>query len=122
MDNLKGGFERKLLHIKKPLLRVPTLCIHLQSAEERKAFGPNKETNIVPIIGLVESNLNAESNSTDDRHSPVLLNLLAQELGCEPSQIRDLELTLTDTQPGMKLNKMLLVEQDVIFCISVFFY
>jgi len=100
LDNLKGGFERKLLHIKKPLLRVPTLCIHLQSAEERKAFGPNKETNIVPIIGLVESNLNAESNSTDDRHSPVLLNLLAQELGCEPSQIRDLELTLTDTQPG----------------------
>jgi len=89
-----------LLHIKKPLLRVPTLCIHLQSAEERKAFGPNKETNIIPIIGLVESNLNAESNSGDERHSPVLLNLLAQELGCEASQIRDLELTLTDTQPG----------------------
>lgn len=100
MDNGQGGFERRLVNIKRPLLRVPTLCIHLQSAEERKAFGPNKETNLTPILGLVESNLNVETTSTDERHAPVLLNLLAEELGCEPDQIKDLELTLADTQPG----------------------
>ena len=85
VENEKGGFDRRLIHIQKPLLRVPTLCIHLQSAEERKAFGPNKETHQTPILGLVEANLNTE-DSTDDRHSPVLMNLLAQELGCEPGR------------------------------------
>jgi len=99
LENEQGGFDRRLVHIKRPLLRVPSLCIHLQSAEERKAFAVNKETHLNPVIGLVESNLNSE-DGTDARHSPVLLNLLAQELDCEPSAIRDLELSLTDTQPG----------------------
>jgi len=99
VDNGQGGFDRRLVHIKKPLLRVPTLCIHLQSADERKAFGVNKETQLTPVLGLVESNLNTE-DETDPRHSPVLLTLLASELDIEPSAIRDVELTLTDTQPG----------------------
>ena len=88
LENEQGGFDRRLVHIKRPLLRVPSLCIHLQSAEERKAFAVNKETHLNPVLGLVESNLNSE-DGTDARHSPVLLNLLAQELGCEPSAIRE---------------------------------
>ena len=100
LDNGQGGFDRRLVNIKRPILRVPTLCIHLQSAEERKSFGPNKETHLTPVLGLVESHLNTEDTSADQRHSPVLLALLASELGCQPGDIRDLELTLCDTQPG----------------------
>ena len=33
-------------------------------------------------------------------HSPVLMNLLAEELCIKVEDIRDFELTLTDTQPG----------------------
>lgn len=100
MENEDGGFQRKLLHIKRPLLRVPNLCIHLQSAEERKGFSVGKETHLQPILGLLEADLNTEKESPDKRHSSQLMNLLSEELGCRPDQIKDLELTLCDTQPG----------------------
>merc|ERR1719228_3081703 len=96
----EGGFERRLVHIKRPILRVPNLCIHLQSAEERKGFSPGKETHLQPILGLLEADLNTEKESPDKRHSSQLLTLLSEEVGCRPDQIKDLELTLCDTQPG----------------------
>ena len=53
-----GSFERRLVHVSRPLLRVPNLCIHLQSGEERKQFAPNKEDHLVPILSMVEEQLN----------------------------------------------------------------
>jgi hypothetical protein len=44
-----GGFERKLVHIKRPLLRVPSLCIHLQTPAEREKLAINKETELVGV-------------------------------------------------------------------------
>ena len=41
-----GSFSKKLVHVKRPLLRIPTLCIHLTTAEERGKFAPNKETHL----------------------------------------------------------------------------
>lgn len=100
VDNGQGGFERRLVNLKRPVLRVPSLCIHLQSAEERKSFGPNKETHLQPILSMVQSTLNKEEGGSKARHSSTLLNLLCQELSCEPGQIMDLELSLCDTQCG----------------------
>lgn len=42
------------LQIARPLLRVPTLCIHLQSGEERAAFKVNKEEHLRPVLALQE--------------------------------------------------------------------
>ena len=81
-------------------MRVPNLCIHLQSAEERGKFAPNKETHLQPILAMVQESLNKAEEGVDSRHCPALLSLLAAELGVEAAQIRDLELTLCDTQPG----------------------
>jgi len=100
LDNKAGGFERRLVHIPRAVLRVPNLCIHLQSAEERGKFAPNKETHLQPILAMVQESLNKSEEGVDSRHCPALLSLLAGELGVEAAQIRDLELTLCDTQPG----------------------
>jgi len=94
-----GRFSRELVNLKRPLLRVPNLCIHLQSADERAALKVNKENHLQPIISLVESSLNKEE-STREKHSSALLSLLASELGVEAVAIKDLELTLCDTQQG----------------------
>lgn len=109
-----AGFKKRLVHVKRPILRVPSLCIHLQSAEERAAFAPNKEVHLQPIIAMVEDVLNkptvgngdaaggaAEDKAkADPRHSSELLMLLAEELGCKVADIQDFDLTLCDTQPG----------------------
>lgn len=97
-NRASGGFERKLVHVQRPLLRVPSLCIHLQSAEERKAFAPNKETHLQPILAMVQADLNKEDKG--GRHSSSLLNILSTELSCDPEDIMDMELSLCDTQPG----------------------
>lgn len=97
-----GGFEAKLVHIKRPLLRVPNLCIHLQSGEERAALKINKETHLEPILSMVAESLNKEGEDEegDSRHAPELMRILAEELGCKPSDIQDLELSLCDVQEG----------------------
>ena len=112
-----GSFVKELVHVKRPILRVPTLCIHLQSADERAAFAPNKESHLQPILALesiVKEQLGADANgeggadaaagaspaAMDARHAPALLKLLASELGCAVGDIQDFELTLCDTQPS----------------------
>jgi len=44
------GIEQRLVKLDQPLLRVPTLCIHLQSPKEREAFAVNKEEHLQPIL------------------------------------------------------------------------
>jgi len=41
-----GGLEQRLLRIERPMLRVPTLAIHLQTPKEREAFEVNKEDHL----------------------------------------------------------------------------
>ena len=44
-----GKVKHQLVHINKPILRVPNLCIHLNRGVN-DSFGPNKETEMVPIL------------------------------------------------------------------------
>lgn len=129
----EGSFEytSKLVKIDRPLLRIPTLAIHLDRTIN-EAFKFNKETEFQPILGLVTEALNApsgggkagegsKSGSTgaagldkprsgastpvlreteegkdvtvqSERHHPMLLAVLADELGCEVGDIQDFEL------------------------------
>lgn len=93
----ENAFASKLVHIKKPIMRIPSLCIHLQSAAERKALEVNKEEHLVPILGIINETLNSPC---DERHTPELMQELAKEIACDPKDIVDLELTLCDTQPA----------------------
>ncbi len=44
-----GKFEHKLVHINKPLLKIPNLAIHL-NRETNEKFSPNKEKELVPLV------------------------------------------------------------------------
>lgn len=42
--------EGRLVRIERPILRIPTLAIHLASDEERSGFGPNLQNHLPPVI------------------------------------------------------------------------
>lgn len=88
-------------------MKTPTLAIHLnRGVNEKLEF--NKETEFLPILGLVNDALNEKSSSKEaathdvdnkgaadkmeDKHHPLLLAVLADELGCKVEEIHDFEL------------------------------
>lgn len=112
-----GSFEQKLIKVERPILRVPTLAIHLDRQQD---FIFNKETQLFPIAGLVAAELNrqgkSEGESTDkaeetgqyeplktvsERHHPYIVEIIAEEAGVKPADIQDFEVVLYDTQKSV---------------------
>ena len=68
-DNQTGKIETKLVKLGWPIARIPTLAPHFGAAANLS--NPNKETEMVPIIGL-ESADSSQDNTTLDRDSSML--------------------------------------------------
>lgn len=97
-----GKFEHRLVHIPRPILRIPNLAIHLQSADERSAFKFNPQTHLgFPILATtLKEQLNATKKQDETNHHTLVLELIAKELKVDASAIRDMELSVIDTQPS----------------------
>lgn len=112
-DGEDGNFVQKLIKVDKPLLRIPTLAIHL---DRSSTFDPNKETELFPIAGLAAAELNKsaadvkpdenDGQGTDfqplkamtQRHHPHLLDVIASHASVATDAVVDFELVLYDTQ------------------------
>ncbi|KAL8359655.1 hypothetical protein RB598_008160 [Gaeumannomyces tritici] len=112
-----GNFAQRLVKVDRPILRIPTLAIHLDRSTE---FSPNKETQLFPIAGLVAAELNRTGAGTDEtapapdadaegadyqplkqmteRHHPYIIEIVAKHVGVAPADVVDFELVLFDTQ------------------------
>ncbi|KAK9476779.1 peptidase M18 [Lipomyces japonicus] len=121
INDADGNLVPKLVRINKPILKIPTLAIHLNRTANTN-FEFNKETQLFPIAGLVKEALNKKedggaegekenSGEVDSdkfepfspisaRHQPRLISAIAETIGVAESSIRDFELTLYDTQPS----------------------
>jgi len=107
-----GTFEARLVHIKRPILRLPTLAIHLNREVNDKGFIFNKQTHLLPVIATaVAAQLGSKDQAApakeeggaptlNDLHHSVLVQLVADELGVAADAVRDFELALYDTQPA----------------------
>ncbi|KAL3482461.1 peptidase M18 [Aspergillus californicus] len=111
-----GSIVQKLIKIDRPILRIPTLAIHL---ERQETFTFNKETQLFPIAGMIAAELNrtggANGGKTDatnegtngefsplkaitERHHPHIVELIAAEAGVKSADVLDFEMILFDTQ------------------------
>ncbi|CAL5202830.1 unnamed protein product [Lathyrus oleraceus] len=116
------SYSHRLVRIEEPIMRVPTLAIHLDRGVN-DGFKVNTQTHLLPILatslkaevnkvssenGSVESGKqndgkkeNDKTGSSNTKHHPILLQLLASKLECEPDDICDFELQACDTQPSL---------------------
>ncbi|EDO16070.1 hypothetical protein Kpol_1016p10 [Vanderwaltozyma polyspora DSM 70294] len=113
-DKKTGNVIARLVDLKKPLLKIPTLAIHLDREVNQK-FEFNKESELLPIAGLnikdskdccgknknIEDTEFSSIKSIIERHHIELLDLIVKELSLESvSDIEDFELILYDHKPS----------------------
>ncbi|KAL8643385.1 MAG: hypothetical protein Q9228_000018 [Teloschistes exilis] len=116
----EGQYAQRLVRIDKPILRIPTLAIHL---DRQETFTFNKETQLFPIAGLIAAELNRSGQQLNprtpdnlsisnespnepftplklstERHHLYMVELIAQAAGVSSASIVDFELVLYDTQ------------------------
>ncbi|KAG9300823.1 hypothetical protein G9A89_004453 [Geosiphon pyriformis] len=102
IESNNNTYYGKLVRISRPILRVPTLAIHLDREVNTNGFKFNKETHLTPLLATVTKNLDASVNIVNGdhpeppNHHSVLLNILAKELNIKVEQIKDFELCLYD--------------------------
>ncbi|KAL7626020.1 hypothetical protein AAE478_002789 [Parahypoxylon ruwenzoriense] len=112
-----GNFAQKLVKVDRPIIRIPTLAIHLDRSSE---FNPNKETELFPIAGMVAAELN-RTGKTDEakpddteagpeeeafqplkemtqRHHSYIVELIAEHAGVQVTDVVDFEMVLYDVQ------------------------
>ena len=85
-DNPLRPIEKRI-KVERPLLIIPHLAIHFNRAvnEGNKL---SKQKDMLPVLGIIKDKLEAGS---------LLLNVLAEELGCRNEDIIDFDLSLYDT-------------------------
>jgi aspartyl aminopeptidase len=98
-QNTAGDMFSKLVKIDHPVARIPNLCIHMQTAEERKAFAINLHDHCKAILTMDPDVVN-ETAPANGFH-PCLMHLITENLDLPADEtVLDMELQLTDTQPS----------------------
>ncbi|KAG6686275.1 hypothetical protein I3843_11G009500 [Carya illinoinensis] len=116
------SYSHRLVRIKEPIMRIPTLAIHLDRGVN-DGFMVNTQNHLLPVLATsIEAELNKEgvedgsgnrggqangkngnerTTTNSSKHHSLLLQLLATQIGCEPDDICDFELQACDTQPSI---------------------
>lgn len=85
--NQNGKLAPKLIHFKKPFLRLPNLAIHMNPKVNTDGLKLNKQTELPLLLSIASD-------------QPALVDLLAAELNVDASAISAWELHACDTQAG----------------------
>ena len=91
--------KMRLIDIKRPILTIPNLAIHLNK-EINKGIELNKQTDMIPIAGMIEKKLNEESTDKKGKKHTYFMDFLAKELNVASSDILEFELSVYCAEDG----------------------
>ena len=96
LDRKGKELETHLVHVDRPILRVPNVAIHLNREVNTKGLVLDQQKHLAPILGMA-------GEDADQQHA--LIALIAKELNragvkVQPEEIADFDMALTDVQPG----------------------
>ena len=100
MNDTTGKIETKLVKLGWPIARIPTLAPHFGAAADLSHA--NKETEMVPIIGL--NNINDENMLSDDREDIKILSGAGTFTATQPQRLVKAiagELNIQDCKRGV---------------------
>lgn len=87
-----GRVETRLVDVRRPILRIPSLAIHLNRSYKEDGLKLNAQQHLPPMLGLA---LDA------DKVGPgALRRLVGEALGVDPGRILSWDLALCDTVPS----------------------
>jgi len=100
-----GKIRQRLVRLRQPFAKIPSLAEHFGRAAEPPF---NKETQMTPIIGCcTERDIDCQDdvpiNNPLSNHSARVLQVIADELQIDTTQIKELEVELFDFQSPSRL-------------------
>jgi len=98
---VKNGesYESRLVYIPRPIMRIPSLAIHLDRTVNEQGFKFNAETATLPVLETaIKAALSTPGEAT---HNAAFIGLIAQTLDVKVEDIVNFELSLCDTQDAV---------------------
>ncbi|KMZ75010.1 Aspartyl aminopeptidase, putative, expressed [Zostera marina] len=98
-------YSNKLVRMREPILRIPTLAIHLDR-NVSESFKFNNQAHLLPVLATsVKAELQKQTEENDCRndknHHSILMQLISNQVNSKSTEICDFELQICDTQPSV---------------------
>lgn len=99
----KGKLKTNLVNISEPIMRIPTLAIHIKPDIYAKGVEFNKEKHLLPVIGFEEKEkreLAFEKYCLEKKHTKILLSCVNEKVCFEEDEhVVGMDLSLYETTP-----------------------
>lgn len=92
-----SALEAHLVDIRRPILRVPSLAIHLNREIRSDGLKLNSQKHLVPMLGLAP--ISRDKGGGDKDEVGALRRLVAAELDVDPARVLGWDLALCDVVP-----------------------
>jgi aspartyl aminopeptidase len=99
-ENASQSFNEHLVDSAQPIMRIPTLAIHLDRSVSSEGFKFNNETHLLPVLASDLLNSQYRSGPATDSHNEAMIKSLLKDKAVQGNRVLAVDLCLYDAQPA----------------------